>query len=107
MPLFCGQGVGLGNFKQADHPRAVVVGAVVDVIAVGPIVVEMTGNDDPLILELRVAALDSGDDVAVGDDVVNDVCMERHHGPDHFVRILALMLRGTGQFLHRALRLTE
>jgi hypothetical protein len=43
------------------------------VAAVGAVVVGMAGDDDPFVLELRVAPLERRQDVAAGDDVVADV----------------------------------
>ena len=58
MSVLRGEGVGFGDLQQADDAGAVVVGAVEDPVAVGTVVVVMARDDDPLVLELRVAALE-------------------------------------------------
>ena len=72
MFLLRGEGVGFGDLEQADDAGAVVVGAVEDLVAVGAVVVVVARDDDPLVLELRVAPLECGQYVAVGDDVPVD-----------------------------------
>ena len=73
MPLLRRQGISLGDLEQAHDARAVVVGAVEDLVAVGAVVVVVARDDDPLVLELRIAPLERGQHVAVGDDVAADI----------------------------------
>ena len=46
----------LGHFKQHRHAAGVVVGARKQHVALGAQVIEMSGEDDPLVAQLRIAA---------------------------------------------------
>jgi len=107
LPLLRRQCVGLGNLEQAHGPRAVVVRSVVDAIAVGAAVVEMTGDHDPLVLELRATAFEGGDHVAVGDDVARDIGRERDSRPGASEPHVTRPLRGSSHCFERALHPAE
>jgi len=91
------------DLEQRHRSGSVVVGAVQDLRAVDAVVVEVSGDEHPFILQRRVAAFDEPEHVAIGNDVPVDGGAQGHDGRQGHGCDAAHGIGLLGQLRHRAI----